>query len=65
MKDKLFNGFELLYYIIGTGAVLFGLVAYAFEKFELKDDAKEVKSDLTQRLDRIESKIDNLLESNK
>ncbi len=34
--------------------------AYAFNTFQTKDDAKETKSDIVQRLDRIENKIDEL-----
>lgn len=37
------------------------LSAFAFTTFQTKDDAKESKADLVQRLDRMEHKIDNII----
>lgn len=42
-----------------TVAALIGC-AYAFTTFQTKDEAKDSKSDIVQRLDRIENKVDEL-----
>lgn len=43
--------------ILSAGAVA---CAFAFTTFETKEDAKEKKSDITQRLIRIEDKLDQM-----
>jgi uncharacterized protein Yka (UPF0111/DUF47 family) len=43
-----------------TVAACLSLTAGAFMTFQTKDEAKDNKSDIVQRLDRIENKIDSM-----
>lgn len=42
-----------------VAAALIGC-AYVYATFQTKDEAKENKSDIVQRLDRIENKVDEI-----
>lgn len=62
MKPKGFD-FDTTQWIAWLGATVvacMALTAFAYQNFETKDDAKEKKSDIVQRLDRIETKLDEL-----
>jgi sensor domain CHASE-containing protein len=48
-------------WIIATATAALTMAAYAFTTFETKDHAKEVKDDLTKRLEKMDSKLDILL----
>lgn len=37
------------------------LVSFAYSTFETKDDSKEKKAEIVQRLDRMENKLDILV----
>lgn len=39
-----------------------GATAFAYQNFETKQDASERKADMIQRLDRLEGKVDQLIE---
>lgn len=45
-------------WIAATMVAALIFTSFAYTNFETKDDAKEKKSDITQRLDRIENKVD-------
>jgi hypothetical protein len=54
-------------WIAWLGATLVAAVTYtafAYTNFETKDSARESKSDIVQRLDRIENKLDELRSRN-
>lgn len=48
--------------ILGAMSAGAGVVSYAYTTFETKSAAIEKKADITQRLDRIETKLDRVLE---
>jgi hypothetical protein len=58
MKDGTFNKWYVIGAIVASAATL---TAFAFQTFETKDDAKEKKGDIVERLIRIEGKVDTLL----
>lgn len=54
------DGWLLLILTLITGAI--GMVTYSFTTFETASHAKENKDTIERRLDRIEGKIDELLQ---
>jgi hypothetical protein len=48
-----------------TIVTILGFAAFAYATFETKDHAIEVKGDTVQRLDRIESKLDFVINRGK
>lgn len=58
MKDGTFNRWYVIWTILGASVAT---TAFAFMTFETKDDAKEKKADIFERLKTIEGKIDTLL----
>lgn len=47
-------------WIVATATAALTMAAYAFTNFETKEHAKEVKSDIAERLQSIEKKIDRV-----
>lgn len=47
-------------WIAATLTAALTLSAFAFNSFELKEDARQKKEDLIKRLERIEDKIDRI-----
>jgi uncharacterized protein (DUF1501 family) len=47
-------------WIVATATAALAMAAFAFDKFETQDHAREVKTDLTERLNRMEAKLDNI-----
>ena len=54
---------EWIAWVGATVAAAVSITVYAYNNFETKSQAVESKTDLVQRLDRIEGKVDRLLES--
>mgnify|MGYP001499077487 CR=1 FL=1 len=53
---------EWVAWVGATVAAAVSITVFAFSNFETKERAVEVKSDLVQRLDRIEGKVDKILQ---
>lgn len=47
-------------WILATATAALTMAAYAFTTFETKDHSKEIKSDLSERLNRIDQKLDRI-----
>jgi len=61
---KEFNPFTVSEWIAWLGATIIAcasLTAFAYQTFQTKDAASEHKTDIVHRLDRIETKVDELL----
>lgn len=54
---------RLIEWIAGVAVTLVALTAYAYTTFETKEDAREKKGDIVQRLDRIETKLDQMIQN--
>lgn len=48
------------WFVLGSAIAV---VAYAYSNFETRDHAKEVRDDLSKQMDRIETKLDRVIES--
>lgn len=49
-------------FVLGVMTAVFGLAGYSFDKFETREHALEMRSGIERRLDRIEEKIDRLIQ---
>ena len=65
MDDRLFSTAQWVAWIGATLSAVLVASAFAFTTFATKEEAKESKADLTQRLSRIEDKLDQVLERNR
>lgn len=59
MNDKKLNLLYVLAWLVGAAT---GVTVFAYSTFETKDAAKDRADSISARLDRIETKVDSLLE---
>ena len=60
---NLFNSAQWLGWIIGVAVMTFTLMSFAYSQFETKEQAQERKDDMVKQLDRINQKLDSLLDN--
>lgn len=60
------KGIATIEWIMLIGSIMaatVGVVAYAFGNFETKESSRELREQIWQRLEKIENKIDYLIEN--
>ena len=60
-----FSSAQWIAWLSATVVAAATMVSAAYTQFETKDNAKDTKSELIQRLDRMEEKLDTILERQK